>query len=95
MDRKMPTRVRPGNDRFQYFPDLQVKFLNVRVGFDTGHPSESLRYFSGRTGIPQKLTVPMINLEGDFAAELTVPIIPAYFAYCPSTVSRMLVNRMH
>jgi len=36
------------NGDFQYVPDLQAEFLNVRIGFDTGHPTKSLRYYSGK-----------------------------------------------
>jgi len=39
-----PVRFRPVNDRFQYVPELQAKFLNVRCSAYSGHPTKLLMY---------------------------------------------------
>jgi len=43
--RQLPVSVQPKNGNFQYIPDLQAKFLNVRCSAYSGHPSKLLRYF--------------------------------------------------
>jgi hypothetical protein len=45
LGRTLPNRVRLGNVRFQYVPDLQVYFVNVRYVGNTSHPSKLLRHF--------------------------------------------------
>ena len=41
--RKSPSGFHGGNDCFQYVPDLQEEFPNIRTGPGTGHPTSSLR----------------------------------------------------
>jgi hypothetical protein len=57
----------------QYVPDLQANNLNVRVGFNTGHPSNLLRYFQRRSGNHPKLSVPMRIAKDVNAATTDVP----------------------
>jgi dimeric dUTPase (all-alpha-NTP-PPase superfamily) len=52
---------RMGNGNFQYYQDKQALTLDVRVGDNSGHLSKSLRYFSSKSGIPQKFAVPWLG----------------------------------
>jgi hypothetical protein len=52
--RKLPSRVRPRNDRLQYVQDIQSLTINVRLGLNTGHPIELLRYLSRSEGVNKR-----------------------------------------
>jgi hypothetical protein len=57
------------NVRFQYVPDLHREIPNGRVLGNSGHPSKSLRYFLGRTGIHPEFAVPCPGLYDGNAAK--------------------------
>ena len=40
--------VETGKVGKQYFPDLKGKFMNFRLVANSGHPTKSLRYYSGK-----------------------------------------------
>jgi hypothetical protein len=62
------------NGDFQYVPDLQEKVLNVRVGFNTGHLTKSLRNYFVNVRSPAEVAIPWLHLEVRNAATLAVPV---------------------
>ena len=70
--RRWLIRIRLLNGKFQYNIHRTATVSEGWKWVVPGHPSKFLRYFSWRTGIPPKLSVPWQQANGENAAQLAV-----------------------
>ena len=74
-ERHIVYRIQPLKGYFQDFQDLQQLSLNGEFVVVTSHPTKSLRYYSGRTGIPPEAAV----LWPGFYDRITANAVIDYF----------------